>query len=108
MKFLELKNYYALLFPTKFITEGVPGTIIDAYSAGVPVIASRWHSFTDVIDDGITGIGYEIYNNELLIKMIKEAIQSPKKMMEMKKNCLKKAKQYLPENAIGILLDKFS
>ena len=103
-----IKNYYALLFPTKFITEGVPGTIIDAYSAGVPVIASRWHSFTDVIDDGITGIGYEIYNNELLIKMIKEAIQSPKKMMEMKKNCLKKAKQYLPENAIGILLDKFS
>ena len=80
-----IKNYYALLFPTKFITEGVPGTIIDAYSAGVPVIASRWHSFTDVIDDGITGIGYEIYNNELLIKMIKEAIQSPEKMMEMKK-----------------------
>ena len=29
-----LENYYLLLFPTKFRTEGIPGTIIDALSAG--------------------------------------------------------------------------
>ena len=28
-----LKNYYALLFPTRFYTEGIPGTIIDAYAS---------------------------------------------------------------------------
>ena len=40
-----LKNYFALVFPTRFYTEGIPGTIIDAYYAGVPVIASKWESF---------------------------------------------------------------
>ena len=47
-----IKEYFALLFPTRFYTEGIPGTIIDAYAAGVPVIASKWENFDDVIDDG--------------------------------------------------------
>ena len=49
-----LRNYYCLLFPTKFKTEGIPGTIIDAYAAGIPVIASKWDNANEVICDGIT------------------------------------------------------
>ena len=30
-----LQKYFALLFPTHFYTEGIPGTIIDAYAAGM-------------------------------------------------------------------------
>ncbi len=37
-----LKEYFALLFPTGFFTEGIPGTIIDAYAAGIPVISAEW------------------------------------------------------------------
>jgi glycosyltransferase involved in cell wall biosynthesis len=40
-----VKDYFALLFPTRFFTEGIPGTIIDAYAAGVPVISAKWESF---------------------------------------------------------------
>ena len=43
-----LKDYFALLFPTRFYTEGIPGTIIDAYAAGVPVISARWESFSTI------------------------------------------------------------
>ena len=32
-----LKDYFALLFPTYYEGEGFAGTLIDAYSAGVPV-----------------------------------------------------------------------
>ncbi|MBQ3112833.1 MAG: glycosyltransferase [Phascolarctobacterium sp.] len=103
-----IKNYYALLFPTYYPSEGIPGTIIDAYSAGVPVIASRWCGFKDMIDEGETGIGYKYLNNELLTDVIKEVVKSPELLLDMKKNCLKKAVQYLPENAIGVLLEKLS
>lgn len=61
-----LSKYFALLFPTRYRTEGIPGTIIDAYAAGVPVISAKWESFADVVDEGVTGIGFEIENwNEL-------------------------------------------
>ncbi len=40
-----LQKYFALLFPTHFYTEGIPGTIIDAYAAGVPVISAKWESY---------------------------------------------------------------
>lgn len=49
-----IKNYYFLLFPTKFKTEGIPGTIIDAYFAGVPVISAEWENANEIIDDGVT------------------------------------------------------
>lgn len=100
-----IKNYYALLFPTRYMTEGVPGTIIDAYAAGVPVIASRWHSFADVVDDGITGIGYPCLHNEYLEKVMMEAIRSTEKINVMKKQCLKKANEFLPSHIVGLFLD---
>ncbi len=51
-----------MLFPTKFKTEGIPGTIIDAYASGLTVVSSIWDNYNEIIDDGITGIGYEIDN----------------------------------------------
>ena len=98
-----LKDYYLLLFPTLFKTEGIPGTIIDAYSAGIPVIAARWNSYSDIIDENKTGLTFELGNTEELIEILKIAYKNPKKINDMKLNCLKKAKQYSPESALEIL-----
>ena len=61
-----MKYYFALLFPTRFYTEGIPGTILDAYAAGIPVICSRWESCADVVDDGVTGITYPFEDMQML------------------------------------------
>lgn len=103
-----LKGYFALLFPTFFPKEGIPGTIIDAYSAGLPVIASRWESFHDVIDDGITGIGYPYLKNELLTDIISDIVRCPDKILEMKKACLTKAECFAPDKLIYLLLGRLS
>lgn len=99
-----LKNYFALLFPTQFYTEGIPGTIIDAYAAGVPVISSEWESFADVVDDKVTGIGYEFSNNQELINTLEKIAADPSLILSMKKNCLIKAKDFSAEHAIGKIL----
>lgn len=51
-----LKNYYLLLFPTYYYGEGLAGNIIDAFFAGIPVIATDWNYNRDVISDGINGL----------------------------------------------------
>lgn len=101
-----LKHYFFLAFPTRFYTEGIPGTILDAYAAGVPVVASRWESFNDVVDDGLTGIGYEFADYKDLKKKLERIYENPNKIIDLKKSCINKAEEYLPQVAMKVLVDE--
>lgn len=100
-----LQHYFALLFPTRFSTEGVPGTIIDSYAAGVPVISASWESFGDVIEDGVTGYGYPFGYVEGLVDLLRKIAENPRMVNSLVSNCLEKAKTFLPQNAVTALLD---
>ncbi|MBQ3085963.1 MAG: glycosyltransferase [Clostridia bacterium] len=102
-----LRHYFALIFPTHFYTEGIPGTVIDAYAAGLPVISAKWESYADVIDDGITGIGYTFDNTEELDALHFQIAEDPQILLSMKTNCIKKAKEYAPLTAIQIMTARF-
>ena len=92
-----LKGYFALVFPTRFYTEGVPGTIVDAYAAGLPVISARWESFSDVIDEGETGIGYDFCDTNDLTRILEKVASSPGLINNMKRDCIMKAQDYTLE-----------
>ena len=98
-----LKDYFALLFPTKFFVEGVPGTIIDAYASGLPVISSKWESFADVVDDKITGYGYEFDNLAALKKLLIDIADNPLMITSLKKNCLLKVDYYSASHLLEYL-----
>lgn len=98
-----IKDYYLLVFPTLFYTEGIPGTIIDAYASGVPVLSSRWESFEDIIDDGVTGFGYEFGNYQALKDRLMDFSNNPTKVNELKINCCQKANYYLASNVMNYL-----
>ena len=53
-----LTDHLALLFPTYWDGEGFPGTIVDAYAAAIPVIASDWNANPELIDNFETGWVY--------------------------------------------------
>lgn len=95
-----LKQYFALLFPTKFYTEGIPGTLMDAYASGLPVISSKWKSFDDVVIEGVTGYGYNFDDEEALENILKQIKDNPLMITSLKRNCISKAKEYLPENVL--------
>ena len=101
-----LKNYFALLFPTKFFTEGIPGTIIDAYAAGIPVIASKWESFSDIVDDNLTGFGYEFTDIENLKILLSFIVDNPETINKLKQNCIVKAEDFSPEKIINEFIKK--
>ena len=89
-----LKDYYLLLFPTHWKHEGIPGTIIDALSAGVPVVARRWQYCDEMLQHKVTGYIYDFDEPEKLEKEIDYAINHISETMAMKKNCVKRAYDY--------------
>jgi len=46
-----IANYDALLLPTRWITEGHPGVILESFSVGLPVIASNWNGIPELLDE---------------------------------------------------------
>ena len=92
-----LRNYFLLLFPTSYVGEGFPGTLLDAFSAGLPVIASDWRYNTELIEDKQEG--YIVKTNDvqaLTLKLI-EIYYEPEQISEMKRKCLKKAWRFHPD-----------
>ena len=81
-----LKEFFALVFPTRFYTEGVPGTIVDAYASGLPVVSSRWESFSDVVDEGVTGYGYDFGDVEDLKRVLLKIANEPEMIYKLKIN----------------------
>ena len=100
---IVLSKYFMLLFPTTFVGEGFPGTIIDAYAAGLPVLASDWKFNPDLIKQGITGLLYN-HNQEIdLYSNLIKLIEDPKKIVSMRKNCIIEAEKYTPDKVMPII-----
>ena len=99
-----LQKYYMQIFPTKFYTEGLPGSIIDSYFAGLPVLASKWESFHDVIVEGETGVGYAFNDSIALLRKLEWVIQNPDKIYQMRQKCQTKALQYSSDVVSKILI----
>lgn len=98
-----LKNYYALLFPTYYKGEGLAGTLIDAMSSGVPVIASDWKYNTEIIKHKYTGLIFKTKNNIEFAKCLEWIYIHQDEWNSFRKNCIKEAKKYSLNNIILIL-----
>lgn len=98
-----LSRYFALLFPTRFYTEGVPGTIIDAYASGLPVIVSKWQSYKDIVEEDVTGFAYEFGNTDEFDAILNRILKSPSLINSLRENCRQYANRYSADEAIKIL-----
>ncbi|OPZ85143.1 MAG: Glycogen synthase [Firmicutes bacterium ADurb.Bin419] len=103
-----LKYYYALLFPTYYAGEGFAGTLIDAMAAGVPVIASDWKYNPEIVQSGITGIVYELANEDGLATALKYALEHHTEWNRMKLSSIEESTRYLTQNATKILIKELA
>jgi glycosyltransferase involved in cell wall biosynthesis len=70
----KLREYDALVFPTYFEGEGYPGTIIEAYVAGLPVISTRWRTIPELVNED-TGILVEPRDAKALLAAMRLLIE---------------------------------
>jgi len=101
-----LRDYYALLFPTHFLFEGIPGTIIDALSAGIPVIARRWQYCDEMLEHGKNGYIYSFDEPDKLKDMILYAVSHTDEICGMKKHCINKAREYCEDYVMQFVAEK--
>ena len=99
-----LNGYLALAFPTRCPGEGVPGTVVDAYCAGIPVIASRWPSYAEMVDEGVTGVAFDFCSREALLEVLVDP-ELPGRLLAMKGACLCKGRDYSYEAGLAEFTD---
>lgn len=101
----KLKEYFALLFPTYYDGEGFAGTLLDAYSAGLPVIASDWKYNSEIVNEN-TGYLYPTGNQQAFTDILKGIEKDPQALINKRCYCLKETKKYEISKVVRILIDK--
>ena len=99
-----LKDYFAMLFPTYYASEGYPNTVVDAFAAGLPVIATRWNYNADIIRDREDGILIDVGSIEQIVDAIEELTDNLVLYQAMRRNCVARCKEYLPEKAMAMVI----
>lgn len=89
-----LAKYDMMLFPTYWQGEGFPGIVIDAYIAGLPVIASDWGHNKEIISNKETGIIISSHDSKQLTETMKYYATHQDQIGTMSKNCRDKAMRY--------------
>jgi len=79
-----LSSYTLLLFPTQYFTEGLPGVILDAYAAQLPVVATKWQFADEFIEEGKTGIITNWEDTDDFIRKVKDLLNNPNKINFMR------------------------
>jgi glycosyltransferase involved in cell wall biosynthesis len=98
-----INKYFMLIFPTKFKGEGFPGTIIDSLNAGVPILASKWKYYNEILSEGYDSVAYDYESVESLVDRLLQIIDNPQEIVNLRENCLTKAAKYNVDEAIKVL-----
>ena len=73
----ELAQYDVMLFPTYWNDEGFPASLVDAFIAGLPVIASDWNQNKEIIKEGENGFLIPAHDSNALAEKMKYMILNP-------------------------------
>ncbi len=99
-----LCNYYALLFPTYYKGEGFAGTVIDAFAAGLPVLATDWHDNADIVKHGETGYIYSVKDPGAITSILLNIHGNLRDICKMRLSCREEAKKFQPQVVIKTLI----
>lgn len=96
-----ISQYDAMLFPTFWHGEGFPGIMIDAFIAGLPVIASDWHLNKDIVNSGKNGFLITPNDAGKLYEAMEYCILNSGTIRKMSTICQDNAMKYDVDNIVN-------
>jgi glycosyltransferase involved in cell wall biosynthesis len=94
-----------MLFPTYWEGEGFPGVIIDAFIAGLPVIATDWNMNKEIIEEGINGFLIEPKSTDALVQKMIWVMENKSNLKVISENNQRRANDYQVDNVMPNLLN---
>jgi len=95
---LTLSQYDILLLLTHYYTEGFPGTILDAYIAGIPVIVTNWKHAHEFVDDKKTGYIVPFKNGtDKVVNILTSLVENKSVLQPMKQAAKSKSLEFSEE-----------
>ena len=99
----EMARSAYLIMPSLWY-ENFPRTLVEAFACGLPVITCRLGAMEELVDDGKTGLLFEVGSIRSLIEKILWAESHPQEMQQMGENArLEYDKKYTPEKNYALL-----
>lgn len=96
----RLAQYDVMLFPTYWKSEGFAGVFIDAFIAGLPLIASDWAHNRQFLREGETALFIPVHNIQALANKMQECIEGQVDILSMRKCCQAEAAKYRVDHVI--------
>ncbi|MGO1590659.1 MAG: glycosyltransferase family 4 protein [Ancrocorticia sp.] len=101
-KVVELLNrYQCFIFPSEFDTEGFPAVLVEAFAAGLPVIASDAASNREIVIDGVNGIVYGAGKATELARAMRQMAENPDFMKQASARNLADAPRFEATRVVG-------
>jgi len=96
---LELMREAAILVMPSIWYEGLPMTIVEAFSVGLPVVASNLGAMSTLIEDGKTGLHFEPKVASSLVTQVRRVVENPDELRRMSDNARREYEsRYTPES----------
>ena len=92
-----LSKFDVMLLPTHYYTEGLPGSVVDAYISGIPVIVTEWKHSHEFVED--EKCGYIVPFENGLQKMIEKVLilgENKQLLQQLKSGALTKRMDFAP------------
>jgi glycosyltransferase involved in cell wall biosynthesis len=106
----HLAEASALVMPSKVVDgqrDGMPTVVVEAWLAGVPVVASLVGGMPEVIADGESGVVFEAGNAHALARRVEDLLESTELRDAVVAGGLRVAKdEFSPQNNAGELLER--
>ena len=96
----RLAEYDVMLFPTYWKGEGFAGVFIDAFIAGLPLIASDWAHNRQFLREGETALFIPVHDVQPLARRMRECIEGRVDVLRMKNYCQAEAAKYSIDHVI--------
>lgn len=100
-----LAVYFALLFPTYYEGEGLPGTILDAFVARTPVLANDWKYIREIVKSGENGLVYPFRDVNSAAEMLCLLYEDEALYAHIRDNCWISARRYSTDAMLKNLVE---
>ncbi len=106
------QNISELMLSAQFLVmpsecyEGFPMVLVEAFAHGLPVLASRLGGMAEIVEDGVTGLHFEVGNAEDLAEKARWMFEHPEDCRRMGEKARQEyLAKYTPEKNYAMLME---